>query len=71
MDLRYRGQAYELTIPVGSIDVSEAIIDSAIKDFHAAHLRRYGHALDDDLVEVVNVRVTGVGSIDKVELPRP
>ncbi|MEO8395232.1 MAG: hydantoinase/oxoprolinase family protein, partial [Chloroflexota bacterium] len=36
LDVRYRGQAYELTIPFTE-DIAEA--------FHAAHERAYGHAL--------------------------
>ena len=65
MDLRYRGQAHDLTIALPTVDVSDAAIRAAIADFHAAHLTRYGHALDDDLVELVNVRVTGIGAIPK------
>ncbi len=68
LDLRYVGQAYEMTVPVGTLRVSAQALGSAIADFHEAHRRRYGHALDDDLVEVVNVRVTGVGATEKVEL---
>jgi N-methylhydantoinase A len=68
LDLRYRGQAHELTIPLAAVDVSAASIRTAIADFHATHRARYGHALDDDLVEIVNVRVTGIGTIPKAEL---
>ena len=70
-DLRYIGQAYEMTIPARTLGVSAGMLGSAVDDFREAHRRRYGHALDDDLVEVVNVRITGIGAIEKVELRLP
>lgn len=48
-DLRYRGQSYELTV---SGSTPGALADA----FHAAHERRYGHR-DDEIVEIVNVRL--------------
>ncbi|HEX2810055.1 MAG TPA: hydantoinase/oxoprolinase family protein, partial [Kineosporiaceae bacterium] len=49
-DLRYRGQSYELTVDGGTPDA----LASA---FHAAHQRRYGYRDDDEVVEVVAVRL--------------
>jgi len=60
-DVRYQGQAYELTIPV-SANLAEA--------FHAAHARAYGHAMPDRKVEVVNVRVQAVGLVEKPTFER-
>lgn len=56
LDARYRGQAYELTIPFS--DDFEAA-------FHAAHERAYGHALPGRAVERVNLRVQAVGTVEK------
>lgn len=56
LDVRYRGQAYELTIPYTD-DVASA--------FHAAHERAYGHALPGRAVELVNLRVQAVGAVEK------
>jgi N-methylhydantoinase A len=58
VDLRYRGQSYELTIPLGHSFVSE---------FHKSHDRRYGYANPDKPVEVVNVRSTFLGKTEKPE----
>lgn len=56
MDLRYRGQAYELSVEVeegwGPGEVAEA--------FHRAHERRYGFRLEDAEVELVNLRLRTV-----------
>src|SRR4051794_29899275 len=50
-DLRYRGQSFELTVPLGG-DVSEA--------FHRAHEERYGYADRGREIELVAVRTAEV-----------
>ena len=49
-DLRYRGQAFELTVDADDLGELET-------RFHAAHERRYGYRMDDEPVELVNVRL--------------
>lgn len=66
LDLRYRGQSFELTVPVASYDPAEAA-----RRFHAAHEQRYGYARPDAPVELVNVRVTATGVRPKPTFPRP
>jgi len=51
-DLRYTGQAFELTVPAETVDV--ATIEAA---FHAEHKRTYGHASEGDPVDLINIRV--------------
>lgn len=53
VDLRYRGQSYELTVPLTSNFVGQ---------FHKAHERRYGYSNPSAAVELVNVRSTFVGT---------
>ncbi len=70
LDLRYRGQSFELTVPVEGYDPVEAA-----RRFHASHAQRYGYAHPSEAdarrgVELVNVRVTGRGVRPKPELPR-
>jgi N-methylhydantoinase A len=65
-DARYRGQSFELTIDHG--DCAEAIA----RRFHDAHHARYGYDVPGEIVELVNARLTGVGSLpsrDAVSLP--
>jgi N-methylhydantoinase A len=52
-DLRYSGQAFELTIP-GSPDPD---LDRLVEDFEAEHERRYGYRDETGQVELVNVRL--------------
>lgn len=48
LDLRYRGQGYEINVPFGPAMEAE---------FHAQHRRRYGFAREGQPIEVVNLRV--------------
>jgi N-methylhydantoinase A len=61
VDLRYRGQGYELNIPYGP---------GMAAAFHALHKRRYGFANENHALEVVNVRVRLVATADAFEPPR-
>src|SRR5262249_53924836 len=47
-DLRYRGQSFELAVPLGDGDLAEA--------FHRAHEERYGYGERDRGLELVAVR---------------
>ncbi len=53
-DIRYAGQAYELTValPQGTFD-----LDAVVGLFHAEHERTYGYRSEADRVELVNVKV--------------
>ena len=69
-DLRYDGQAYEVRVdaPAGAVD--RAFQASVVEAFHAAHERLYGYCyrgVDRHPVEWVNLRVTGIGPIDRPE----
>ncbi len=65
-DLRYFGQAYEVRIEMPAGDVDPAVLVDAVDRFHAAHDKLYGYSYrGTQLTEIVNVRVTGVGLIDK------
>jgi len=54
-DLRYAGQAFELTVPV-SAAMRVADIEAA---FHAEHARTYGHSSQVDPVDLINIRIVG------------
>jgi N-methylhydantoinase A len=76
-DLRYYGQAFEVRVPVPAGAFDQAAADATAQAFHAAHQRRYGYSLAGragQQVEWVNLRVTGVGPIERpalVPLPGP
>ncbi len=62
--MRYRGQSYEVSVPVSRLQTDEDIAGLA-KHFHEAHQRRYGHMAASESVEIVNFQVTAVGQIPK------
>jgi N-methylhydantoinase A len=61
VDLRYRGQSYELTV---------SFTRGFLAHFHRLHERRYGHSDATRAVEIVNVRSTFFGRAPKMRLPR-
>jgi len=70
-DLRYYGQAFEVRVPVGAGPAGPALAEAAAASFHAAHRALYGYDFRDDprqQVEWVNLRVTGIGPIQRPRL---
>ena len=59
-DLRFAGQAFELTVSLPEGPLDRATIAELCRRFEAAHLARYGHAFSGEFpVEVVNLRLVG------------
>jgi len=58
VDMRYRGQSHELTVPFHVCSGPTA------DNLHRAHERAYGHSMEGEPVEVVNVRL-------KLRVPGP
>jgi N-methylhydantoinase A len=65
-DLRYVGQGYELKIPLAVGVIGKRELEEIWKRFHEAHEREYGHAFPSNPIEIVNVRVIGVGQMPKI-----
>jgi N-methylhydantoinase A len=65
-DLRYVGQGYELKIPFPAGVIGRGELAEILQRFHATHEREYGHAFPDNPIEIVNVRVIGVGQMPKI-----
>jgi N-methylhydantoinase A len=61
VDLRYRGQSYELTLKFEP---------NFTERFHEAHERRYGYANRGRPIELVNVRSTFIGRTKKPEFKK-
>ena len=60
LDLRYRGQAFELNLEVGD-DTPEAVAAA----FHERHRAMYGHADPTATIELVNARLSAYGVVAK------
>jgi N-methylhydantoinase A len=60
LDMRYAGQAYELSVPAQG---------DFVRAFHREHELRYGHANPAKAVEIVNVRSRLIGATPKLDWP--
>jgi len=65
-DLRYVGQGYELRVPIPAGKLTNAAMEKVWAEFHKLHDREYGHFFEDSPIEIVNIRLTGVGALPKV-----
>src|SRR5262245_15663233 len=65
-DLRYLGQGYELrvAIPPGTLD--EPKLEGVWQRFHELHHAEYGQSFPASPIEIVNVRVSGIGRMPRV-----
>jgi N-methylhydantoinase A len=68
-DLRYVGQGYELRVRFPSGVLDEAALASAWEVFHCQHETEYGHRFPGSKIEIVNIRLTGVGPMPKIGKP--
>jgi N-methylhydantoinase A len=68
-DLRYVGQGYELRVPVPAGKVDDAALEQVWRAFHQLHEQEYGHFFADSPIEIVNIRLTGVGKMPKIANP--
>ena len=68
VDMRYVGQSFELTIPLADGAFDEAQSGALRERFHAEHDRVYGFSAPAEPVELVSLRLTTVGRIEKPPL---
>jgi N-methylhydantoinase A len=68
-DLRYVGQGYELRVAFPTETLDEAGLEQVWNTFHKLHEQEYGHFFEDSPIEIVNIRITGVGSMPKIADP--
>jgi N-methylhydantoinase A len=65
IDIRYVGQSYQLTIPLNSIRVTSEVLAEARQRFNATHRATYGYAEPSEPCEIVNLRISALGLIEK------
>ena len=68
-ECRYVGQGFELRAEMPAETLSEANVGTVIRNFYAAHRQVYGHAFEDQSVEVVTLRVVATAEVDSLRLP--
>ncbi|RLF96447.1 hydantoinase/oxoprolinase family protein [Thermococci archaeon] len=63
MDLRYKGQSYEINIPIASLN-----FDKIERDFNKAHKKLYSYVSKE--VELVNLRSKIFGEVNRIEIKK-
>jgi len=66
-DVRYAGQAYELTVPALKPFDGRGL-GELVASFHRRHAEVYGFSAEEEEVTIVNLRVRAVGLIEKPKL---
>lgn len=68
IEMRYAGQSYELAIDCPGGRLTPKKLKTVSEQFHTEHDRAYGHGYPDEPIELVNFRLTAVGTIRKPQL---
>ncbi len=64
-DCRYAGQGYELLVDVPAETDAADWKDQVVEAFHRAHERQYLRRFEDNKVQLVNLRMTCIGPVDR------
>ena len=68
-ECRYVGQGFELRVEVPEGPFTPKTAAAVAKAFFAVHRTEYGHAFEDQAVELVTLRVIGTARADTLRLP--
>lgn len=66
-DLRYVGQGYELKVEFPSDAITPDTLELVWHSFHEQHRKEYGHAFVNSPIEIVTLKVRGMGYVDKLK----
>lgn len=66
-ECRYLGQGYELRVPVENGPVTLQTFERITDEFHRTHLEFFGKDYKETPVEIVNIRIEGVGKMPELE----
>lgn len=68
VDMRYRGQNYELPVTLPEGPINTEVVDVLAKRFAEAHQRLYGFSEVDDEIQLVTFRIEAVGIVPKASV---
>jgi N-methylhydantoinase A len=69
-DMRYVGQEHAVAVPVPANVAEEAARTSIKRAFDESHQIRFSHSAPEEPAELVSLRLSAIGRIDKPPLPR-
>ena len=70
LDLRYVGQEFTLSVPVSREMIARGDRQKIRKAFDALYEHRYAHHSPDEPVEMVNIRLAGIGKRPRLKFPK-
>jgi N-methylhydantoinase A len=70
LDIRYLGQSFELTVPVGAALLDDGRGEALRTAFHDTYRGVYGYADDGAELEILTLRTTSIGVTAKPAMPR-
>ena len=68
-ECRYVGQGFELRAAMPQQPLSKKNVGTVIKSFYDHHRQVYGHAFEDQPVEIITLRVVGSAAVETLKLP--
>jgi N-methylhydantoinase A len=68
INMRYFGQNYEHEVEIESGELDEAALQRAFRLFDDLHARRYGYAIEGEVIELVSFKVTAIGKRPPLDL---
>ena len=68
LDMRYRGQFYEIEVPVSNGQITRASVEEVVERFHLLHQELYAFSVEDKPTEMMNYKLVAVGRIEKPQL---
>ncbi|MEA2362329.1 MAG: N-methylhydantoinase [Thermoleophilaceae bacterium] len=71
LDMRYRGQAYNLTVPLAARPVTAATVAAAEAAFEEAHRQAYDYTPSVTETEIVTVRARATGAVSATTWETP
>ena len=66
-DLRYKGQAFELNVPWPGDAIDATSLEQIARSFHELHLQRFSYSNPGDAMEIVTVRLKGIGLLTAID----
>lgn len=63
LDMRYRGQGFELNVETGGRFTVESVMD-ALNGFHRKHMEVYGYMDESETVEIVIAKLRAIGLLE-------
>lgn len=71
LDMRYVGQHHEVTVEIpNNCNIEDEHLNEIAEIFHKAHEKLYTYSTPETPLEIINLRITAVGHVDKTGLQK-